>query len=60
MTEEEKAICKKYSARDEEGLVHCRECPLVLDKTAFICKASEELIKNGWGAEGDSNETRNL
>lgn len=51
MTDEEKAICKKYSARDEEGLVHCNECPLVIDKTSFICKASEELLKTGWRAE---------
>lgn len=28
LTENEKAICKKYSARDEKGLVHCNECPL--------------------------------
>ena len=31
LTEKEKAICKKYSARDEEGLVHCGECPLSLN-----------------------------
>ena len=31
LTENEKAICKKYSARDEEGLVHCNECPLFID-----------------------------
>lgn len=43
MTEEEKAICKKYSARDEEGKVHCNECPLVIDKMSYICKATEEL-----------------
>jgi len=28
LTEEEKAICKKYSARDADGKVHCHECPL--------------------------------
>lgn len=43
MTEEEKAICKQYSARDEEGKVHCMECPLVIDKLSYTCKATEEL-----------------
>lgn len=54
MTEEEKNICKQYSARDEEGKVHCMECPLVIDKMSFICKASEELLKTGWRAEEES------
>ena len=27
-TPEEKAICKKYSAQDETGHVHCGDCPL--------------------------------
>lgn len=52
MTKKEKAICKQYSARDEEGKVHCMECPLVIDKTSFICKASEA----GWNPEGEEFE----
>ena len=43
LTEKEKAICKKYSARDEEGLVHCTECPLSIGNTAewdFTCYAN--------------------
>lgn len=32
LTKAEKEICKKYSARDSEGFVHCDECPLnILD-----------------------------
>ena len=53
MTEEEKKICKKYSARDEEGKVHCMECPLVIDKLSFTCKATEEMLKNGWRSENE-------
>ena len=36
-TEKEKSICARYSARDEKGLVHCKECPLAKD--IGICKA---------------------
>ena len=55
MTDEEKMICKKYSARDEEDKVHCMECPLVIDKLSFTCKATEELLKTGWRAEHDTD-----
>lgn len=40
MTDREKKICAKYSARDEEGFVHCNECPLVVDKGNHLCKAN--------------------
>ena len=43
LTENEKAICKKYSARDEEGLVHCNECPLSVGNPKihdFTCYAN--------------------
>ena len=40
LTQKEKEICKKYSARDENGLVHCKECPLVVDSDGFMCKAN--------------------
>lgn len=40
MTEREKKICEKYSARDEQGFVHCKECPLVIDHTERLCKAN--------------------
>ena len=40
MTRKEKEICRKYSARDENGLVHCKECPLVVDSDGFMCKAN--------------------
>ena len=30
LTENEKRICKKYSAYDETGHVHCYECPLAI------------------------------
>lgn len=38
MTDKEKAICKQYSKRDIYGKVHCVDCPLVIDKTACVCK----------------------
>lgn len=39
----EKKICEKYSAYDENGRVHCRECPLVKGNLRwwdFRCKAN--------------------
>lgn len=40
LTEDEKEICRQYGARDDDGTVHCFECPLVIDKREFICKAN--------------------
>lgn len=28
LTEKEMEICNKYRARDENGMAHCKECPL--------------------------------
>lgn len=40
LTKEEKEICKKYSARDENNTVHCYECPLVINRAWTLCKAN--------------------
>lgn len=40
-SERERRICEKYSAMDEAGFVHCRECPLsdrVFDMPPLSCK----------------------
>ena len=39
LTEKQKKICEKYKARDEKGLVHCKECPLVIDLDGHSCRA---------------------
>jgi hypothetical protein len=39
LTEKQKKICKKYGARDEEGFVHCKECPLAIDHDDHTCRA---------------------
>lgn len=39
LTEKQKKICEKYKARDEKGLVHCKECPLVIDHDWHTCRA---------------------
>lgn len=39
--EEVNAICKEYSTRDEEGFVHCNECPLG-NSTYCICLNSDK------------------
>ena len=40
LTEKQKKICEKYSARDENGFVHCKECPLAIDHDGHTCKAN--------------------
>ena len=40
LTERQKRICEKYSARDKDGLVHCKECPLAVDHYAFMCRSN--------------------
>lgn len=46
MTDEETALCKRYSRRDENGKVHCYKCPLVIDKNACVCKkVLEKAVK---------------
>jgi hypothetical protein len=46
MDNKEKAICKQYSKRDKNGKVHCSDCPLVIDKTACVCKKVLEDSRN--------------
>lgn len=42
----ERKICEKYSARDEYGFVHCKECPLVKDLQGFLCKANSHYNRH--------------
>lgn len=42
----ERKICDKYSARDEYGFVHCKECPLVKDRFSLLCKANSSYNRN--------------
>ena len=41
-TNGEKKTCQKYSARDDQGCVHCNECPLRVDTdySDVACKAT--------------------
>lgn len=45
-TKKEKRICKKYSARDEQGNVHCHDCPLVISHADPICKATHHYDRH--------------
>lgn len=57
LTKRQEKICKKYKARDEDGLVHCKECPLVIDHYAHICRAfmHYDRSKREWVPD-DENE----
>lgn len=52
LTEREKEICKKYSACDENGRVHCAECPMRINKIEsignydFRCHANSHYNKH--------------
>ena len=37
-TARQKRDCAKYGARDENGKVHCYECPQVIDRDAMTCR----------------------
>lgn len=39
-SERQKSICRKYSARDKYGYVHCNDCPLVVDRTGHMCRSN--------------------
>ena len=47
LTKEEKAICDKYSKRDENNKVHCSECPLVISRNDCLCKANAKKDEVG-------------
>lgn len=40
LTEKQKRICEKYSAKDEHGHVHCPDCPLMVSAYDLMCKAN--------------------
>ncbi len=47
--EKERKICKKYSAYDDDGHVHCNECPLQKGNPAqwdFRCKANSHYDRH--------------
>lgn len=39
-TDEQREICSRYSKRDEDGFVHCNECPLVISVYWCMCHAN--------------------
>lgn len=55
----ERKICEKYSARDEAGYVHCRQCPLQKGDWRwwdFRCKANSHYDRKTREWEYDSQE----
>lgn len=54
MTDKDKALCKRYSRRDENGKVHCYKCPLVIDKNACVCKKVMDNLNESY--EYDKNQ----
>ncbi len=37
LTPKEKEICRKFSARDKDGYVHCHDCPLSIPGGPYDC-----------------------
>lgn len=48
LTKEEKEICKKYSAYDETGHVHCHECPLIAEPGTYYAACKRNLTAQEW------------
>lgn len=40
LSEKDQKVCDRYKAKDSRGFVHCHECPLVIDRRDFMCKAN--------------------
>lgn len=59
LTPKEREICKQYRKRDENNLVHCYECPLVISIRDCSCKANvskREYDDFGERKDDDNNE----
>lgn len=58
MNQKERKICEEYSARGENGLVRCSECPLVVDHNDRLCKANAKYNRatKSWELKEDQNE----
>lgn len=62
-SEREKKICKKFSAYDEQGFVHCHECPLQKGNFRmwdFRCKANSHYNRrnNEWEYDTDYGDVQ--
>lgn len=61
--EREHKICKKYSARDDAGNIHCWECPLKkgnFEQHDFRCKANSHYDRKTRDWEYDDDEIRSI
>lgn len=57
--ERERRICAKYSARDDDGNIHCWECPLKKgdpEQYDFRCKANSHYDRKTRDWEYDDDE----
>lgn len=43
LTREDQMLCDKYGTPDSNGIVHCRDCPLMLNYRFCVCKANVEV-----------------
>lgn len=60
-TERQKRICARYSARDENGYVHCNDCPLVVNPYQLMCRAIAHYDRHSreWVYDTERDERRN-
>lgn len=59
-TERQKRICARYSARDENGYVHCNDCPLVVNPYQHMCRANAHYDRHlrEWVYDTERDERR--
>ena len=53
----ERRIHEKYSKRGVDGLVNCESCPLVKNKSFFMCKANSHYDRHTHNWEPDEMAT---
>ena len=60
-TERQKRICARYSARDENGYVHCNDCPLVVNpyQNMFRAIAHYDRHSREWVYDTECDEMKN-
>ena len=54
LSEEQEVICKVFSRRGKDGLVHCCDCPMKLSRRYAVClkNISKKDARENWDWDG--------
>ena len=48
LSKEQTTVCRVFSRRDKSGLVHCNDCPMVLDEKQSACLSTVSEDDTRW------------